>query len=303
MSKENEEENEPTVMSAAIAEAIRETEKPEEPEVETTKEKVVEPEAGLIEIDKSGALVLGNHRDAMRIAAQFVEHKMVPKTYETPQQVLAGWQTGSELGFSPMQALTCLAMINGNPSLHTDGPLSLVMASGDLADIEEYFFDANGEKLTTIQARIHPEMIFGAYTKLTRKRIKTPVDWAYTLKEAEQAGLYHPPGLLREAAKDKRGNKLKWQKLPWYIYTVVMLQRRARAFPLKTLFADVLKGTKIAEYDFNVAPDLQDVKDVDGSDRTVKTPSARSSETESEAADIISDLKGQGESKVVFKGA
>ncbi|MGE3757350.1 MAG: hypothetical protein AB7H97_06320, partial [Pseudobdellovibrionaceae bacterium] len=261
-------------------------------EKKTESQKPRENVAKSIMLKPSGELSLNNAADAMTVAQQFINGKMVPKGYETPQQVLAAFQIGAELGMKPMQALTCLAMINGNPSLHTDGPLALIMASGELEDIEEWLFDKDGCTLNAVQARLQPDRIFGAYSKLKRRGIATPSEWAYTRDEAEEAGLYIKP--------ENRDFERKKKKKPWDLYFPVMCQRRARAFPAKTLFADILKGTKIAEYDFGIAPDLENPRDVTGSDTDISKKTSTKNE-QSKGLSGLKDLKNRQGSKVVFK--
>lgn len=199
-----------------------------------------------IMMNKDGSLQLKDNTEAFRWAAAAIQGGFVPKSYTKPMQVLAAFQTGAELGLKPMASLTSLAVINGTPSLHTDGPMGLVLASGKLKKFEAYYFDKDGEKITGPQAKLGNKL-FGAYFSAERVGVEGSFEFSYTLDEAEQANLYKKP--TNRDAERKRKRK------PWDLYSDIMLARRCRAFVLKTLFADILKGVKIAEYDFDAMPE------------------------------------------------
>ena len=196
---------------------------------------------------ENGSLVLNDDTDALQFASMLVQMNMAPKHFHNGYQVLAAFQAGAELGMSPYASLSCFAMINGNPSLHTDGPKALVDASGYLGYFEEWFFDKEGNMIAAKDGKVNLAKPFGSYCKMKRKGVTGFKDNWYSLEDAGDAGLFVEP--------DKRTADRKKKKKPWDLYTPIMLQRRARAFVMKTLFADVLKGVKIAEYDFHSLPE------------------------------------------------
>ena len=166
-----------------------------------------------------------------RLAQYFVASKMLPKSYDTPEKVIAGYQYASELGIKPMQGFAGIAVINGTPSLHTDLPLALVQNSGLLTQLDEKLMDEKGNK------EDDPEKIKMAYCYAKRKDDRS---YAFTLH-------YNDIKHLKES-----GSRSVWKD-----YYKIMMLRRCRATVLKFLFPDVLKGMKIAEYDFHRAPDLE----------------------------------------------
>lgn len=137
--------------------------------------------------------------------------------------VVVSLQFGMELNFQPMQALQCIANINGNPGVWGDGALALVLGSGLLEWIEEDDFDvikANKKAVCQVKRRGDP-------------KVKT-ITFSY--EDAQKAGIF------------ERG--------VWKTYPYRMALMRARAFALRDKFPDVLKGMKIAE-------ELMDYIDVD----------------------------------------
>ena len=214
-----------------------ETKEVEAKEVATVQKTAPAP----ILFNNDGTIAIKDNNDAFRVASMMIQAQMVPRGYDTPYKVIAGFQAGAELGLPPLSALTSLAMINGTPALHTDGPMSLVLSHGTVEEFEEYFFDKKGERLTAITARLHEP--FGAYCRAKRRGIAGFKDYAYTVNDAKDAGLF--------VEESQRSPDRQRKNKPWDRYTDIMLQRRARSFVLKSLWADVLKGVKIAEYDFH----------------------------------------------------
>jgi len=235
--------------------------KPKEPPVEA-------PKKNIIKLREDGSLNLTDHTDALQFASMLVQKNMAPRNFKDGYQVIAAFQAGAELGLSPYASLSCFAMINGNPSLHTDGPKALVDASGFLTYFEEWFFDKDGKIIEAKDGKVNLAKPFGSYCKMKRKGVTGFKDHWYSLEDATDAGLFMEPS--------KRTAERKGKKKPWDLYTPIMLQRRARAFVMKTLFADVLKGVKIAEYDFHSLPEKNSM-DVDTVKEKDVTPVAGAS--------------------------
>jgi len=97
-----------------------------------------------------------NIGEAFKFADMVLMSGMAPKSYleiyskaieakETPEiagmkaqaAIVVALQFGLEVGFQPMQALQCIANINGNPSVWGDGALALVQSSGLMEWIRE----------------------------------------------------------------------------------------------------------------------------------------------------------------------
>jgi len=164
--------------------------------------------------------------EAFQFADMVLTSGMAPKSYlelitktangseVARAAVVVALQFGLEVGFQPMQALQCIANINGNPSVWGDGALALVQSSGLMEWIREDNFDtikANKKATCVVKRRGDPEA-------------KT-VTFSY--EDAEKSGII------------KRG--------VWLTYPYRMCMMRARAFALRDKFPDVLKGLKIAE--------------------------------------------------------
>lgn len=156
--------------------------------------------------------------EAMQYSEMMAKSQIIPKDYQgKPENVLVAVQWGHEIGLPPLQAMQNIAVINGRPSLWGDAVLALVRGSGKLEMIDE---------------RIENEV---AICRVKRKGELEQVR-TFSMAEAKQAGLLGKQG-------------------PWSQYPNRMLQMRARAFAMRDVFPDVLKGIAVAE-------EVQDVEAV-----------------------------------------
>ncbi len=178
--------------------------------------------------------------EAMQFAGMMSKSNIVPKDYQgNPGNVLVAVQWGMELGLQPLQAMQNIAVINGRPSIWGDAMLAIVRGSGLLESIKEDISET------------------GAVCTIKR-RGEDAVSREFTIEDAKRAGLYGKQG-------------------PWQQHPKRMMQMRARAFALRDVFPDVLRGVNIAEE----ARDMPVEKDM-GAAEVVDTPKAPvASKTES----------------------
>jgi len=126
-------------------------------------------------------------------------------------RVMIALSFGRQLGLSDIQALNCIAVVNGKPSLFGDGPIALVLARGHLEAIEETF---EGDGPTRV-----------AVCRVKRRGLEVH-ERRFGAKDKERAGISNPT----------------YGKYPDRMY-----QLRARAFALRDRFADDLMGIAIKE--------------------------------------------------------
>ena len=135
---------------------------------------------------------------------------LVPKDFKNnPANCFIAIQWGKDLGLAPLQATQNIAVINGRPALWGDAVPALVIASKQC----EYI-----------------NMTFENQTAICKvKRVNQPEHIStFSMQQAKVAGLLEKQG-------------------PWKQYPDRMLQNRARAFALRDVFPDVLKGLYTAE--------------------------------------------------------
>ncbi|MFC4518582.1 recombinase RecT [Cupriavidus pinatubonensis] len=150
--------------------------------------------------------------EALKFADVLADSSIVPKDFMgKPGNVLVAIQWGMELGLKPLQAMQNIAVINGRPALWGDAVIALVRASA----LCEYVHESLSEDGST------------AFCQVKRRGEEEQVR-SFSMADAKQAGLAGKQG-------------------PWSQYPKRMLQMRARAFALRDVFPDVLKGMPIAE--------------------------------------------------------
>lgn len=147
---------------------------------------------------------------ALTFCQYLADSDLVPKDFKgKPANCLIAMQWGAELGLKPLQALQNLAIINGRPALWGDAVIALVRSS----PLCEFISETDDGKTATcrVKRRGEPE------------EVRT-----FSVDDARAAGLVGKQG-------------------PWTQYPKRMRQMRARAFALRDVFPDVLRGLPIAE--------------------------------------------------------
>lgn len=161
-----------------------------------------------------------NFEQALTFSGYLAESDLVPKDFKgKPGNCLIAMQWGAELGLKPLQSLQNLAVINGRPALWGDAVIALVLAS----PVCEYVTEDDDGKT--------------AYCRVKRKGAPEQVR-TFSMDDAVKAGLAGKAG-------------------PWTQYPKRMRQMRARAFALRDVFPDVLRGMPIAEELQDIAPSDQ----------------------------------------------
>ena len=148
--------------------------------------------------------------EAMKMADLLSKSSMVPKDYmNNPGNIIVAIQFGAEIGLPPLQAMQNLSVVNGRPAIWGDAIIALVRGSGLMEDIREDISDTGA-------------------TCTVKRRGEQPVSRTFTAEDAKRAGLYGKQG-------------------PWQQYPKRMLQMRARAWALRDVFPDVLRGVHVGE--------------------------------------------------------
>jgi hypothetical protein len=156
--------------------------------------------------------------EAIQLAEIMSKSGIVPKDYQgNPGNIIVAIQWGAEIGLPPLQAMQNLAVINGRPALWGDAVIAIVRASGLLESISEDIGDTSA-------------------TCTVKRRNEQPVSRTFSVEDAKRAGL-----------SGKQG--------PWAQYPKRMMQMRARAWALRDVFPDVLRGVHVAEEAQDMPPE------------------------------------------------
>lgn len=151
-----------------------------------------------------------NFTEAMELARWLAKSNRVPEEYQgQPENCLLAILWGAEVGLGALQAMSDLAFMDGRPALYGDAMLALVLGSG----LCESFHEECDGKVAICRVR--------------RKGWQV-VERTFSVTDAMLAGLWEGSDA-------------------WHKYPNRMLQMRARAWALRDVFADVLRGVRSAE--------------------------------------------------------
>lgn len=151
-----------------------------------------------------------NFEQALTFSNYLADSDLVPKDFKgKPSNCLIAMQWGAEIGLKPLQALQNISVINGRPAIWGDAVIAIVRSSPVCEYVQE---TDNGDTATCKVKR-----------KGEAEQVRT-----FSMEDAKRAGL-----------SGKQG--------PWTQYPARMRQMRARAFALRDVFPDVLRGIPVAE--------------------------------------------------------
>jgi hypothetical protein len=213
---------------------------------------------GIREGGKLNAIVPGNQisaiipasfDDAVRIARLAVMAGLYKASYGTSDEALEAQAVmailkGMELQIMPMQALECIAIVNGKSCIYGDLLPALLWTNG--FDLEE-----------TIENEDTPEMT--AICTVTRPGGKQ-ISRKFSVTDAKKARLWDER--TRVTKKGKNGTTYDADNdAAWFKYPKRMLQMRARGFAVRDGAADVTRGMYLREEmdDMNRADDARDI--------------------------------------------
>lgn len=171
-------------------------------------------------------IVLRDSGDVFRVAQGIAGSALCPKQYRgKPKDAMIAILAGLPLGFSPMQALCAIAVINGTPALWGDGRAAVVLDSGKCEWVKEWYeLDGKG---------VDPS---GQYAKLDDFPNGLTACW-----QGKRRDMTEPTRVVRFAVGDAKLAGI-WGRNVWAPYPMRMLQMRARAFGERDYFADALAG-------------------------------------------------------------
>lgn len=134
---------------------------------------------------------------------------IVPKEYiGKPENVFVACIKGMDLGLKPLQALECIAVINGKTSLYGDAYLAIARGTGQLESYKE-IVEGEGDKMKAIVT--------------VKRRGEEPNTSEYSAADAKTANLWGKSG-------------------PWSLHPKRMLIMKARNYALRAAFADKFLG-------------------------------------------------------------
>jgi len=179
-----------------------------------------------INIDMTRGVSISNYSEAMQMAALVHASGLAPKSLDTVQKVAVAMLMAVEVGLPVITGLQNIAVINGKAGVWGDAILSLVRASGQMAE----GYPQEKEEGTPFTD--------GWTFFCTVKRKGCPeVTGSFSWPEAKRAGFDNPQ--LRSGGKDIYS--------PWTRFPRRMMQWKARQWVYRDTFGDILRGMRMAE--------------------------------------------------------
>lgn len=171
----------------------------------------------IVEFKGARSLYFTNLADVNNIAKMITKTAFVPKAYiNKPEEATIAMIFGMEVGLPPIASLQNIAVVNGQPSIWGDAQLALVRSSGLLKEYKQEYIGTEGTDN------------FKCIVTVSRSDTGDSIKSEFSVADAKKAGL--------------------WGKIgTWSTHPKRMLMYKARAFALRDLFSDILKGLHSVE--------------------------------------------------------
>lgn len=178
------------------------------------------------------AIVPQTIEETFRLSEAIHMSGMAPNGFDNPQKVMIAMLAGLEIGLPPMAAVQSVAVINNRPCIWGDALIGVVRGSPMCLYVREWI-EGEGDEMV-------------AHCETHRKGEPKPVLMKFSVSDAKKAGLWQTEARVTRPSKGG-GTYQKENDSPWYKYPKRMLQMRARAWCLRDVYADVLKGMQVRE--------------------------------------------------------
>lgn len=144
--------------------------------------------------------------EAWQLAKYYGQSELLPKSLRSTGDIFVTIAAGRDFGWSPMQSMRAIYVVEGKPSLSADAMVGIAKSSG----VCEYFLlvESTPEKATY---------------RTKRKGDPAEVVMSFTIEEAQRAGL-----------TGKKG--------PWASYPARMLRNRCKSALAKEVFEELFFG-------------------------------------------------------------
>lgn len=183
-----------------------------------------DPSKDLTTITFERGIVPRNTHELTRTAKFLLDSGLAPKSLDTWQKIAVAMAMCLEVGRPIMLGIQDMAVINGKVGTYGDAVLAQVRGSGLLEEFEEWETGTPYADDWTFHCKVKRQGF--------KERIST---WSW--KDSKRAGFDDPK--MRDGRKDTF--------TPWRRFTRRMMQFKARNFPLRDEFGDIIKGMRIVE--------------------------------------------------------
>lgn len=202
---------------------------------------------------KDGTMAPSNNSELMRVVGQIAKGGGFPERFDTAEKRIAAYNMAHSLMGGRWQlALNNIAIIKGQMTIYGELPSALAEQTKEVQEKRVFCVDKDLNEICLKNKNIDADPFAGVCVIQRKGRMLK--EFTYTIEEAEKAGQYPPMKWDRDLKKQVPNHDSPWEK-----FKKVMLMRKAMAMAVKFEFADAMVGVPVAEYDFDVAPDIKDV--------------------------------------------
>lgn len=229
----------------------------EEREVGAAPEKEAPPPVKKLEMKvEKGDLVPVNSTELNGLLANIAAGGGFPARFENLAQRVAVYNLAHSLmGRRWQLIINNIANIKGQLSIFGEAPGALAEQTKEVAEKRMYLIDKDYIEISVKNKNLNA-LIFAGVCAIQRKG-RVLKEYYYTVEQATIAGQI-PPMKRNKTTRTKELN----EDSPWHKHFPVMMMRKAMNIAIKFEFADAVIGVPIAEYDFDEAPDLTDMREV-----------------------------------------
>ncbi len=201
--------------------------------------------APILDVGDNQLMVPGDSKELRYYLQKIGSGGGFPSIFDSDEKKLAAYNLARALlGDRWQLALNHMAFIEGKLSIYGELPGDAVMRTGQLQNKKVWLIDKDYKEISVANKNLDIEP-WGAVMEIQR-RGHDKNTFHFTVEDARKLGKYP------EANKGK----------PWAKAIGTMLLRRVQSFGYKFTFPEAFVGVPIAEYDFDVAPDLENLKEV-----------------------------------------
>lgn len=205
-----------------------------------------------------GALVPTNSTELRAIIGNISKGGGFPARFDTAEKRIAAYNLAHSLMGKRWQLiLNNIANIHGQLCLFSEGPGALAEHTKEVAEKRMYLITKDYIEISVKNKNLDAEIWAGVCAIQRKGRALKEYFW--TVDDARKAGQI--PALKWDySAKPRR--QVPNPDSPWEKFFSIMMMRKAMNIAVKFEFPDAVVGVPIAESDFDEAPDLTDMREV-----------------------------------------
>lgn len=212
-----------------------------------------------ISLNENNILAPKDHKELATVINFLAKGGAFPEVFKTNEQRLAGYNLAKSLmGNSWALAINHIAPIKGKLCIWGEFPRTLAERTGQVEQCHIYLIDEQYKRICLENKNLDAKPYAGICD--IKRKDRKENQFTYTIKQAELADQYPP--MKNNWVDGKNLGKIPNTDSPWFKFMGIMLMRKAQAAALKFEFPECFVGVEIAEYEYDVAPDLVPIKDV-----------------------------------------